>query len=336
MKIVFFALELWQVSYLKSRIIGHDTEFYTTNIANTKSNTIYDADIICIFMGNPIDKETLNKFHNLKLIATMSTGFDHIDLDECKRRGIVVCNVPAYGDNTVAEHTFGLMLNVSRNIHKAYIRTIQGNLSYEGLMGFDLKGKTLGVIGTGKIGCNVIKIAKGFNMNVLAFDTFQKPELQDQLGFKYVSLEELYKQSEVITIHVPLTKETHHLINDDSISKMKDGVVIINTARGGIIDTEALIRELESGKISGAGLDVLEGELLIKEEHEQVHPLNPLPKDQLELLLEDHALMNMPQVIVTPHIAFFSREGLHRILDTTLQNIFDLIEHRGFPNQVNK
>ena len=336
MKIVFFDLEEWEIDYYKERIHGHEVEYYTTSINKTKSKTMYNADIIGVFVFCQVDKKVLDKFKNLKLIAAMSTGFNQIDLEECNKRGIAVSNVPAYGDNTVAEHAFGLILNLSRNIHKAYIRTTQEKFSYEGLMGFDLKGKTLGVLGTGRIGQNSIHIAKGFNMNVIAYDTFSRPELQEQFGFKYVSLDELYANSDIITIHVPLLDSTHHMINDEAISKMKEGVLIINTARGPIVDTAALIRGLKSGRIRGAGVDVLEGELLVMEEKEVVHENHSLAKDQMELLLQDHELMKMPNVIVTPHLAFYSREGVQRILDTTLENVFDLIENRGLKNQVNK
>lgn len=335
MKIVFFELEEWEKDYLKQRIPNQDVHFFTEKVKDANIENVKDADIVATFVFSPFTKDVLDKFPNLKLLTTMSTGYDHIDLDECKRRGITVTNVPAYGDNTVAEHAFGLMLNLSRNIHKAYLRTSkENNFSYDGLIGFDLKGKTLGVLGTGRIGLNSIHIAKGFNMNIIAYDAFQRPELQEQYGFKYVELDELYRTSDIITIHVPLLKTTHHMINKESISKMKDGVLIINTARGPIIDTDALIEGLDSGKIGGVGLDVLEGELLIKDEKEIVHTLNNLPKEQMSLLLKNHSLMHRPNAIITPHLAFYSKEGMLRILDTTLENIYDLIEERGFKYEV--
>ncbi len=334
LKIVFFEIEPWEKTYLQERIIGHEVEFYEESINHVESSTIYDAEILCVFISSVFTKDVLDKFPNLKLIACMSTGYDHVDLDECNRRGIVVCNVPAYGDNTVAEHAFGLILNLARNIHKAYIRTRHEEFSYQGLMGMDLQGKTLGVLGTGKIGQHAMRIAKGFGMNIIAYDAYPKDGLDVELGFRYVSFNELLRESDVITIHVPLTQETFHLIDNDAISRMKDGVLIVNTARGAIIDTEALIQGLNSGKIGGAGLDVLEGELLIKEERELTHAISTLPKAQLELLLQDHALMKMPNVIVTPHLAFYSKEALLKILDTTLKNVFDLIENRGFENRV--
>ncbi|MFP4567584.1 MAG: NAD(P)-dependent oxidoreductase [Candidatus Woesearchaeota archaeon] len=334
LKIVFFDLEEWEIDYLKKRIIGHDVRYYREGIKQVPIGDFKDADIIGVFVFSPVLKDVLDFLPNLKYIMTMSTGFDHIDLEECARRNIQVCNVPSYGENTVAEHAFGLILNLSRNIHKAYTRTLRDEFSFEGLIGFDLKGKTLGVLGTGKIGRNLIRMAKGFDMNVVAYDPFPNYDLCSSLGFSYVSFDDLLKSSDVISIHVPLNRHTFHLINDETISKMKRGVLIINTARGAIIDTHALIKGLESGQVGGAGLDVLEGELLIKDEKEMVHSLSALPREQMRLLLENHALMKMSNVIVTPHLAFYSKEGLIRILNTTLDNLFDYLEHRGLNNLV--
>lgn len=328
MKIAFFGLEDRQVKYFNDKIIGQDVEYHTESLQDAKGDSFYDAEILAVFVYSKVTKKELDKFKKLKFIATMSTGFDHIDLEECKERGIPVCNVPAYGDNTVAEHAFGLILNLSRQIHKAYQRTIKKDFEYEGLLGFDLKGKTLGVLGTGRIGQNSIRIAKGFSMNVIAYDVFQRPELQDQLGFKYVELDELLTQSDIITIHVPLLKETEHMINKETIAKMKKGAFIINTARGQIINTRDLINALESGHLGGAGIDVLEGELFLKK------ILKPKTEQEKELVNEAHELMKMPNVIVTPHLAFYSKEGVQRIMDATLDNLFDYIENRGLRNQV--
>ncbi len=334
MKIVFFDLEDWEVEYFQKRIFNQDVEYYKTSIQETHSDTIYNADIICSFIFSPLGKQTLDKFKKLKLIATMSTGYDHIDMDECAKRNIVVCNVPVYGENTVAEHTFGLILNLSRNIYKAYNRTSKGKFSYDGLIGFDIKNKTLGVLGTGRIGQHVIRIAKGFEMNVVAYDPFPKPELQKTLDFKYITFEELLASSDIITIHIPLNSSTYHLINRDSIQKMKTGAMIINTSRGPIVETNSLLEALGSGKLGGAGLDVLEGEAMIKEEKAVLHQNNDVGREQMATLLQDYALMRMENVIVTPHLAFYSKEGVTRILDATLDNIFDLIENRGIRNKV--
>lgn len=335
MKIAFFDLEQWEIDYFKERIRGHEVKYFKEGMKNVPLEQFEDVDIIGVFVFSPITKEVLEALPNLKFVVTLSTGFDHIDLEACSERGIKVCNVPSYGENTVAEHAFGLILNLSRNIHKAYVRTLRDKFFFDGLIGFDLKDKSLGVIGAGKIGRNLIRMAKGFNMNVVAYDPFPNYELSSSMGFSYVSMDDLLASSDVISIHVPLNRDTFHLINKKAIDKMKQGVLIINTARGSIIDTHALIEGLESGKIGGAGLDVLEGELLIKDEKEMIHSLSNLPREQMRLLLENHALMKMPNVIVTPHLAFYSKEGLIRILNTTLDNLFDFIEERGLKNNIN-
>src|SRR3989338_3010588 len=196
----------------------------------------------------------------LKLIETMSTGYNHIDVKECKKRGIVVCNVPTYGENTVAEHTFALLLALSRKIHLSYDRTQKADFSAIGLKGFDLKGKTIGVVGCGHIGRHVVRIAKGFEMDVLVYERWQDLALAKELGFTYATLEELYSRSDIITFHVPLSKSTTHMFNNESLKLVKKGCTIINTARGEVIDTDALIRGLSKKIIGADGLDVLEGE----------------------------------------------------------------------------
>lgn len=335
MKIVFFDLERWEIDYFKERIFGHEVKYFKEGIKSVPVSEYFDAEVIGVFVFSPLTKDILDNLPNLKFVMTLSTGFDHVDLVECSKRNIRVCNVPSYGENTVAEHAFGLILNLSRNIHKAYLRILNNSFSYDGLVGFDLAGKTLGVLGTGKIGRHLIRMAKGFDLKVVAFDPFPNFDAASALGFEYVSFDDLLRISDIISIHVPLNKDTFHLINKESISKMKEGVFIINTARGAIIDSFALVEGLESGKIGGAGLDVLEGELLIKDEKELIHEINNLPREQMALLLENHALMKMPNVIVTPHLAFYSKEGLIRILNTTLDNLFDFLESRGLKNCVN-
>jgi D-lactate dehydrogenase len=266
----------------------------------------------------------------LKLITTRSTGFDHIDLEKCKKQGITVCNVPSYGENTVAEHTFALILSLSRNMCKACIRRFEQNFSIEGLEGFDLKGKTIGVIGTGQIGLHVIRIAKGFGMNVLAYDVRQNKLLSEVLGFEYVALEDLLARSDVITLHVPYMKATHHLMNKDTFKLVKKGAILINTARGSIVDTEALIEALDNKILAGAGLDVFEGEEVIKEEKQLLY--DPKNLEVLNSLVKDHILLSKDNVVFTPHIAFYSKEALERILETTVENIVAFVS--GKPQNV--
>jgi len=252
-------------------------------------------------------------------VATRSTGFDHVDTAAARERGVVVSNVPAYGENTVAEHVFGLILTLSRKIMQAYRRVSQGQLSLEGLMGFDLMGKTLGVVGAGRIGLHVIRIARGFNMNVLAYDVRPQPLLAEVLGFSYAPLGELLQRADIITLHTPYMPQTHHLINRDSFKLMKRGALLINTARGGLVDTAALLEALDDGILAGAGLDVIEGEELIGEEQRLV--ASPVAEDTLRTVLRHHALLRYENVIITPHIGFYSREAVERILDTTVSNI---------------
>jgi len=269
-----------------------------------------------------VNAQIIARLPKLKLITTRSTGFDHIDLKETSKKKIAVCNVPYYGENTVAEHTFALILALSRNVHKSYLRTLRNDFSIDGLQGFDLKDKTLGVIGGGNIGLHVIRIAKGFGMDVVVYDTHKNTFLAEVLGFKYVDdLDKLLGQSDIITLHLPENKHTHHLINRRNIHKIKKGAILINTARGGVVETEALIEALEKEILSGAGLDVLEGEELIKEEkqllYEHKHPR------KIGALIRDHILIDKDNVVFTPHIAFYSKEALQRIIETTGENILD-------------
>ncbi len=326
-KIAFFELEPWEKEYLLKNLKDCDMQFIDDHLNEKNINQIKDVDAVGIFIYSAVNRKILDKLPNLKLITTLSTGFDHIDLKECKKRKIAVCNVPHYGENTVAEHTFALILNLTRMMHKAYERTIRGDFSIGGLRGIDLQGKTIGVIGVGNIGQHVIRIAKGFEMKVIAFDKFKNLKLAKRLGFKHVSLDYLLKNSDIITLHVPYGKATHHLISKNAISKMKKGALLINTARGGIVDTTALLGGLQSGKIAGAGLDVLEGECFIREE-KQILSRHFLKECDLKTVLQNHILLRQPNVIITPHNAFNSWEALHRILDTTILNINSFLKKK--------
>ena len=319
-KVAFFELEQWEKDYFSNNLKNCELKFFDTNLSENNVGQIKDGDAIGIFIYSVIDKKILDILKNLKLIATLSTGYDHIGLKECNKRKIIICNVPHYGANTVAEHTFALILNLTRKIHKAYDRTTRGDFSLDGLRGIDLQGKILGVVGAGSIGQHVIRIAKGFEMKVLGFDTFKNFKLAKNLGFKYVSFDNLLRNSDIITLHTPYSKSTSHLINKSAISRMKKGVLIINTARGGIIETAALLDGLQTGKIGGAGLDVLEEECFIKEE-KQILSRHFLKECDLKTVLRNHILLKQDNVIITPHNAFNSWEALQRILETTVCNI---------------
>lgn len=335
MKIAFFEAKEWEEEYLRQKLPGFEMSFFSE--ALTENHPILfrsspplliegreemtDAEILCVFVGSVLTREIIDKLSNIKFIVTRSTGFDHIDLKACAEKNILVSNVPTYGENTVAEFTFALLLALSRKIYQGVKRIKeQGAFNYEGLTGFDLQGKTIGVIGAGHIGVFAIKIASGFGMKILAYDPRPREELAKQYGFTYVNLEDLLKQSDVISLHVPYLPATHHLINLENIKLLKKGSILINTARGALVETEALIWALKNGVLAGAGLDVLEEEGFIKEEAEIL--LNGHPnEDQLKTVLANHELMQMENVLITPHNAFNTQEALQRILDTTVENI---------------
>ncbi len=302
-------------------------QFIDGPLNENNAKKIKDADAVGVFIYSAVSKKVLKNLNNLKLVVTLSTGFDHIDVKECRKKRITVCNVPSYGENTVAEHTFALILNLTRKIHKAYDRTVRGDFTLDGLRGIDLQVKIIGVIGTGSIGEHVIRIAKGFEMRVIAFDKHKKLKLAKRLGFKYVSLDHLLKKSDIVTLHVPYNKSTRHMINRKAVSNMKKGVLIINTARGGIIKTSALLDGLQSGKIGGAGLDVLEGECFVKEE-KQILSKHFAKECDLKTVLQNHILLKQDNVIITPHNAFNSWEALQRILDTTIVNLNSFLKKK--------
>ncbi|MFH1402167.1 MAG: NAD(P)-dependent oxidoreductase, partial [Patescibacteria group bacterium] len=279
------------------------------------------AEILSVFVGSQITAEDLDRFPKLKLIATRSTGFDHIDVEDARRRNIAVSNVPDYGSKTVAEFAFALMLVLSRKIFLAYEQILRkGSFSKEGLRGFDLAGKTLGVIGTGKIGKHLIKIAKGFDMEVVAFDVHADEDYAEKMGFKYVDFDELLSSSDIISLHIPYNSGTHHIINKNNISKIKKGAMIINTSRGGVIETEALVDALTKGIVAGAGLDVLEAEIYMGNELALLRQEKSAQKD-IETVLNNQYLIDNPNVIITPHNAFNTQEAVERIFDTTIKNI---------------
>ncbi len=321
MKIVSFYNEDWEADYMKERLPGHDINFIkgiTTEHADFSDD---GAEVLSVFVNSPVGKTELDRFPNLKHIATRSTGYDHIDCAEASARGITISSVPAYGENTVAEFAMALLLTVSRKMYES-IKKVQdeGLFSQVGLRGFDLKGKTIGIAGTGRIGAHMIRMVKGFGMNVIAFDAFPKESLAQELGFTYVPFDELLTQSDVVSIHLPYMKETHHILNVDNIGKMKKGSVLINTARGGLVETEALVRGLREGILAGVGLDVLEEEGFIEDETRLLFDAHP-SEASLKTTLANHYLIEHPSAIITPHNAFNTIEAIHRILDTATENI---------------
>lgn len=332
-KVYFFGTETWERKYLLEYYKGaKNVELIKTKITQRNAQKYKDAEVVSSFVFSTISAGVLEKLPKLKFIATRSTGFDHIDLEVCKSRGIKVANVPTYGENTVAEHTFALMLVVSRKIYQAYEKVRDLEFDMHGLRGFDLKDKTIGIIGMGSIGKHVARIANGFEMKVIAYNPNPDPSLAKQYNFKYVkTLDALLSRSDIISLHAPYNEKTHHMINRENIKRIKKGAILINTARGGLVDTHALMWALDKKILAGAGLDVLEEEVVVKEE--SAYLSREMPKDHnIMTVLKNHVLIARDNVIVTPHIAFNSKEAVERILETTVKNIDQFF--KGKPTNV--
>lgn len=319
MRVAFFEVKEWERMFLQERLPGDMTHFESGVLPPTPSLPLRDVDALSVFIYSRVTQEMLAALPNLRLIATRSTGYDHIDLEACRRRGVVVSNVPSYGENTVAEHTMALLLMLTRKVHQSVLQMRSGHVNMAQLTGFDLQGKTMGVIGAGHIGLHVIRIARGFGMRVLAQDVRRDPFLADLLGFEYVDLPRLLAEGDIVTLHCPLTLETHHLLGREQFALMKRGALVINTARGGLVDTDALVESLETGHLGGAGLDVLEGEELIKEERQLLQ--EPVNVEHLRTAVRNRVLLAREDVVFTPHNGFNSREALTRILEVTLANL---------------
>lgn len=322
-KVAFFELEKWEEQYISARLAKEKAltlEFHNTQVKKKDIKSLGEIDILAAFIYSSLDKDTLEKLSKLKMIATMSTGFDHIDLDVCRRKKIKVSNVPFYGENTVAEHTLALLLALSRKLVPSVERARTGNFSLDGLRGFDLKGKTIGLVGLGHIGSKFAEMVASLGMNILVYDLKPNRLLAKKLKLKYVSLDYLLANSDIISLHVPYNKATHHLINSKNVKLIKHGAYLLNTSRGGLVSSSALLKALDSGILAGVGLDVLEEEGFIKEEKELLSKeFNK--KFDLKTVLRNHLLLQNPKVIITPHNAFNSQEALLRILDTTIENI---------------
>lgn len=327
-QVTFLELEKWEERYLQDKL-GKRKDlsliFFSKPINKSILNNIKNTNILVTFIYSQINKEILNQLSDLKFITTMSTGFDHIDLKTCKEKNIKVSNVPFYGENTVAEHTFALILALSRKLPESIERVKNYDFELKNLSGFDLKNKTLGIVGLGHIGQHVARMAKGFEMQIIACDPKKNLKLAKKLGIKYVTFNDLLSNSDIISLHVPYNKSTHHLINAKNINLIKKNSYLINTSRGGLIETQALISALKKKTLAGAGLDVLEEECFIREEKELL--AKSFQKTcNLKTILQGHLLIQNPKVLVTPHNAFNSKEALQRILDVTVRNIEDYLD----------
>ena len=329
-KIAFFGAKPYDIASFDkvNEKYNYDIRYYKGHLNPNNVVLTQDTDVVCIFVNDTADAAVIDAMvdNGVKLLALRCAGFNNVDLKAAKGK-LPVVRVPAYSPYAVAEYSLALMLSLNRKIHRAYWRTRDGNFSLNGLMGFDMHGKTIGIIGTGKIAKILIRLLKGFGMRILAYDLYPDMKFAGEEGISYVSLDELYRESDIISLHCPLTDQTKYMIDKDSIDKMKEGVMIINTGRGQLINTNDLIEGLKEKKIAAAGLDVYE------EEGEYFY------EDKSDKIIDDDVLarlLSFNNVIVTSHQAFFTKEALHNIAETTLQNIEDFRCHRPLVNEVTK
>ena len=327
-KIAFFGAKPYDIASFDkvNEKYNYDIRYYKGHLNPNNVVLTQDTDAVCIFVNDTADAAVIDAMvdNGVKLLALRCAGFNNVDLKAAKGK-LPVVRVPAYSPYAVAEYSLALMLSLNRKIHRAYWRTRDGNFSLNGLMGFDMHGKTIGIIGTGKIAKILIRLLKGFGMRILAYDLYPDMKFAGEEGISYVSLDELYRESDIISLHCPLTDQTKYMIDKDSIDKMKKGVMIINTGRGQLINTNDLIEGLKEKKIAAAGLDVYE------EEGEYFY------EDKSDKIIDDDVLarlLSFNNVIVTSHQAFFTKEALHNIAETTLQNIEDFRCHRPLVNEV--
>ena len=326
MKVTFFSTKPYDKEFFDkvNEDFNFELDYFETHLGPHILNVIDHSDAVCAFVNDTLNAEVLESLSKkgVKYIALRCAGFNNVDLEAAKRLGMRVCRVPAYSPEAVAEHAMAMILTLNRKTHKAYNRVREQNFSLNGLMGFNLYQKTIGVIGTGNIGTAFAKIAKGFGAQVLAYDITENQELTD-LGIDYVSLDTLLSESDIISLHCPLMDSTHHLINKESITKMKENVMIINTSRGGLIDTKAVVDGLKSKHIAYLGIDVYEQEEKL------------FFRDLSQTIIEDDTiqrLMSFPNVLVTAHQAFFTEEALHQIATSTLSSLSHFEKNEAFEN----
>lgn len=327
-RIIFFDIKDYDREFFEKygKNYNYEMSFFKSRLSLENVHLTKGYDVVCAFTNDDIGKETIDAMaeNGVRLLAMRCAGFNNVSLKDIHNRFKVV-RVPAYSPHAIAEYTVGLILAVNRKINKAYVRTREGNFSINGLMGVDLYGKTAGIIGTGKIGQILIKILKGFDMKVIAYDLFPNQKVVEELGFEYVSLDELYANSDIISLNCPLTKDTQYMINRRSMLKMKDGVILVNTGRGQLIDSADLVEALKDKKVGAVALDVYE------EEEEYFF------EDKSTQVIEDDILgrlLSFYNVLITSHQAYFTKEAVEAITVTTLNNIKDFIEGKPLANEV--
>ncbi len=327
-RIIFFDIKDYDREFFEKygKNYNYEMSFFKSRLSLENVHLTKGYDVVCAFTNDDIGKETIDAMaeNGVRLLAMRCAGFNNVSLKDIHNRFKVV-RVPAYSPHAIAEYTVGLILAVNRKINKAYVRTREGNISINGLMGVDLYGKTAGIIGTGKIGQILIKILKGFDMKVIAYDLFPNQKVAEELGFEYVSLDELYANSDIISLNCPLTKDTQYMINRRSMLKMKDGVILVNTGRGQLIDSADLVEALKDKKVGAVALDVYE------EEEDYFF------EDKSTQVIEDDILgrlLSFYNVLITSHQAYFTKEAVEAITVTTLNNIKDFIEGKPLVNEV--
>jgi D-lactate dehydrogenase len=326
-KVAVFSAKLYDREFLgAANNSRHQLHFFEPHLNEQTASLAVGFGAVCVFVNDQIGSATIAKLSSLgvRLIALRCAGYNNVDLAAAKKHGITVVRVPGYSPYAVAEHTIGLMLALNRKLHRAYNRVREGNFSLEGLLGFDMRSKTVGIIGTGKIGSVVVQILTGFGCPILAFDPVPNKQCRS-IGARYMTLDELLAQSDIITLHCPLTPENKHMIDPRALEKMKTGVMLINTSRGALLDTVAVIEALKTGKISYLGLDVYE-------EEEQI-----FFEDRSGLIIPDDVfarLLTFPNVIITGHQAFFTRDAVENIATTTIKNITDFEQGRRSGNEI--
>ncbi len=323
MKIYFFGIEDWERLHIERKIrekgINGEIHFYKEPLDLTTVDKAEDADIVSVFIYSKLNKQVIDKMPSLKLIVTRSSGYDHIDVDYAKEKGIKVAHVPGYGNNTVAEYTFALILALARKFKPMIENITRGIFTRENMMGMDIMGKTIGIVGTGRIGSYVAKIAYGFGMKILAYDRSKNQELIEKYGVEYVGLEELLSRSDIVTVHLPYNRATHFLINRFNIKLMKLDAMLINTSRGEVVELEAIVEALKEGRLAGGvGLDTIETEITTEEELLKGTGLTTL---KLKKAAEAKYLLSQENVIVSPHLAYYTKDASERILDITIENI---------------
>lgn len=328
MTVTLFSAKPYDISFFDqaNASFGFDLRFLKVPLEETTAPLVTDSPVVCLFVNDQANAAVIEKLasQGVKLIALRCAGFNNVDLDACRQYEIRVLRVPAYSPYSVAEHTLALILALNRKTHRAYNRVKEGNFALDGLMGFDLFGKTVGLLGLGKIGKVTARILSGFGCRVLGFDTVEDEEAR-QIGVEYVPLPELLRQSDILSLHCPLTPQTHHIINQETLGQMKKGVMLINTSRGALIDTQAVIQSLKNQQVGYLGLDVYEEE-------------SPLFFEDLSAsIIQDDVFMRLltfPNVLITGHQAFFTRNALSGIAETTCQNIQDFLQGKVSKNEV--